>query len=134
MNKICNIIFTLLLAGCSTYKVERIDNINMPALELRSNSVITVTQHNSYPEGLHCHEPMLYIFTLGIIPTHCINRYSVMFIKNLNPQEDIPLGTFQITSISGWAALFIAPFPQWKFGSPPSIENEIKNLALGNVK
>ncbi len=134
MNKVCNIIFTLLLAGCSAYKVERSQNINAPMLELRSSSVITVAQDNSYSEGLHCHEPMLYIFTLGIIPTHCINRYSIMLIRSLNSQEDIPLGTLKITIIGGWAALFIVPLQEWRFGSPPRTESGIKKLALGNVK
>lgn len=103
-----------------------------PKLEVKS--AITVTQQNSYPEGFQCHEPMLYFLTLGIIPTHCIYSYNVMLIKNSNQQDDIPLGTFRVTSVGGWAALFIAPFPQWKFGSSPNIEHEIKNLTLGDVK
>ena len=130
MNKVCSVISVLLLAGCSTYKIEKIDSAGMTTPKLEVKSIITVTQQNSYPEDFQCHEPILYFLTLGVMPIHCIRNYSVMLIKNLNKQDDIPLGAFQVTSVSGWAALFLAPFPQWKFGYSPNIEHEIKNLLL----
>ena len=57
---------------------------------------------------------MLYVLSLGIIPTHCVNTFEVQ--SSSTPEQQTKVS---VTTIGGWAALFLAPLPQWKFGEAP---------------
>ena len=106
------------LVACSTYKItpdKEISNYD------NSSQEISVTKDNEFPEGNHCFEPMLYVLSLGLIPTHCVNTYSIQ-------NNDDILGKVKVTEIQGWVALLIAPFPKWQFGYSLNPENEIKEL------
>ena len=73
-----------------------------------------IFQLNTRPEGFQCFEPMLYVLSLGIIPVHCVNTFEVR--SSAEPEQ---LAKVNVTTISGWAALFLAPLPKWKFGEAP---------------
>ncbi|MEX6503994.1 hypothetical protein [Pseudomonas zhanjiangensis] len=127
MNKIVSTTLAALLSGCASYKVEVIEEAPSIRRAIAASDPITVKQENSYPEGFQCFEPMMFALTLGLIPTHCVNTYSVSSAApTTDQQEAIVLGTFKITTMGGWAALIIAPLPKWRFGSPSEPELEIK--------
>lgn len=126
MNKLPFIIVSLLLSGCATFKVEQTEFVDAKITLADSQASIKVALNGSRFGGSHCYESMLFVLTLGIIPTHCISNYSAAVVAAAEPDREIPLGTFRITSINGWLALFLAPLPQWNFGSPDSPEVEIK--------
>ena len=118
MNKFSLILPVLFLSACATYKVVPDGKLNKAA---SSDEVVIVTKVNEWPEGNHCLEPMMYVLTLGIIPTHCINTYNV----SSGEQE---LGQVKVTTMQGWVALLIAPFPTWQFGYTTEVESEIKDM------
>ncbi|WHI45408.1 hypothetical protein [Microbulbifer sp. VAAF005] len=118
MNKLPLIILISLLSACATYKVEPEDKFSEA---ISDKDAVAVTRVNKWPEGNHCFEPMMYVLTLGIIPTHCINTYSV----SSGSQE---LGQVKVTSMQGWVALLIAPFPNWQYGYTNEVESEIKDM------
>ena len=129
MNKIISVALTILLSGCSTYKVERADNTSVAKATIDASTQITVIKENLYPGGFQCFEPMLFVLTLGIIPTHCVYTYSATSIStSLDQQGIVPLGNFKITTIGGWAALLLAPLPKWNFGSPTDLERAIQQI------
>ena len=125
MNKVISFILLTLIGGCTTYKVERVENASVAKIAINPDAPILVKQENLYPEGFQCFEPMLFVLTLGLIPTNCTDSYSASITTD--QQKIVPLGSFKITTIGGWAALIIAPLPQWRFGSPDKPEIEIKN-------
>lgn len=125
MNKVINFILLSLISGCATYKVEMVENAAVAKVALNPDAPILVKQENLYPEGFQCFEPMLFVLTFGLIPTYCTDTYSTSI--STGQQKIVPLGSFKITTIGGWAALIIAPLPQWRFGSPDKPEIEIKN-------
>ncbi len=59
--------------------------------------------------------------TLGIVPTHCVDTYNVS-------SESQELGQIKVTSMHGWVALLIAPFPIWQYGYGSKFESEIKDI------
>jgi hypothetical protein len=126
MNKFPIIIIALFLSGCATFKVEQTEIVDAKMPLSDSQAPIKVTLNGSRFDGSHCYEPMLFVLTLGIIPTHCVSNYSAAAVAAAESDREIPLGTFRITSINGWLALFLAPLPQWHFGSPDRPEVEIK--------
>jgi len=129
MNKIISVTLAILLSACATYKVEIIEETPSAQKAIAASTPITVTQESSYPKGFQCFEPMMFVLTLGLIPTHCVNTYSVSSAApTTDQQEAVALGTFKITTMGGWAALIIAPLPKWKFGSPSEPELEIKQV------
>ena len=126
MNKVISFILLTLIGGCATYKVEMADKASVAKMIPNPDASILIKQENLYPEGFQCFEPMLFVLTFGLIPTHCVDTYSAS--TTTDQQKLVPLGSFEITTIGGWAALIIAPLPQWKFGSPDKPEIEIKQI------
>ena len=118
MSKLIALIFILILSGCSTYKI--VPDIGMSQLK-NSAETISVAKVNKWPEGIHCNEPMLYVLTLGIIPTHCVDTYKVS-------TESQELGKVKVTSMQGWLTLMLVPFLTWQYGDGSGVEPEIKEL------
>lgn len=118
MNKLILILLPLLLCSCATYKIEAQGKINSVVASAES---IEVKQENEWPGGHHCFEPMLYVLTLGIVPTHCVDTYKVS-------SESAEIGTVIVTKMQGWVALFMAARPSWQFGMGNEPESEIRNL------
>ncbi len=108
----------MVLSSCATYKVVPEEEFSK---ETGITESITVTKVNERPEGNHCFEPMMYVLTLGIIPTHCVDTYSVS-------SDSRELGNVKVTSMQGWAALFMAPLPAWQYGYGSEVESEIKDI------
>ncbi len=118
------LILALFLPACATYKVVPESELQLSQKGLEE---ISVTKENEFPEGAHCFEPMFYVLTLGIIPTHCIDTYQIS-------DEDQNLGLVKVTTMQGWIALLIAPFPTWKLGYGTEVELEIKEMVVVSKK
>ena len=101
---------SLVLSGCATHKISTTNE----AAWVHTDPQPKITQLNTWPEGNQCFEPMLYVLSLGIIPTHCVNRFEVRSSSSPEQQANV-----NVTTIGGWAALFLAPLPEWKFGEAP---------------
>lgn len=119
MNKYIAIILTLFLSGCASYKV-------VPEGELKDlpeGEKVSIKKQNEWPEGAHCFEPLFYVLSLGIIPTHCVDTYTVTAESN-------ELGTVKVTSMQGWVTLLMASFPVWQygFGTEKDLESDVKSL------
>ena len=61
---------------------------------------------------------MLFVLTLGIVPTHCVDDYNVIVEEN-------NIGAAKVTTMSGWFPLIMALSPKWKYGVEPKIEKEL---------
>ena len=95
----------LLVCSCATFTV-------YPDGELTHSSDVqnaSITKINEWPEGIHCFEPVFYVLTLGIIPTHCVNTYSVSV-------NSVDIGVVKVTTMQGWVTLLMIPLPSWQFG------------------
>ena len=119
----------VLSSGCAAYKVE-------PVSELRSlpmtadNDAALVTRLDEFPEGNHCFEPMLYVLTLGIIPTHCVQRYHVSQ-TDVSDRDKSSLDThFAVTLVQGWVALALPLSHRWRFGFGTEAPADIEQLVL----
>ena len=115
---------TVVLSACATYKIVPENEIT---LSQKNFEEITVTKDNQFPEGGHCFEPMFYVLTLGIIPTHCVDTFRVS-------EEDEEIALVKVTSMQGWITLLIAPFPTWKYGYSTDVELEIKEMVIDSKK
>lgn len=118
MNKLTLSLLSLLLCSCATYKIEVQGQLNKISVPIES---IEVKKENEWPGGQHCFEPMLFVLTLGIVPTHCIDTYKVS-------SESSEIGIVNVTKKQGWVALVLAALPSWQYGLGHEPENEIKNL------
>ena len=118
MNKLAIVFLSVVLSSCVTYKIVPGGNFSAEARTIES---ITVAKINKWPEGNHCFEPMMYVLTLGIIPTHCVDTYSVS-------SDSRDFGKVKVTFVQGWVALFMAPLPTWQYGYGSEVESEIKDI------
>ncbi len=105
----------LSLSSCAAYKVVPESNLMHAAGE------ISLVKLNNHAQGLQCFEPMLYVLTLGIVPTHCVDTYSV-FTQTHN------LGRVKVISMQGWVALVLPASPVWKYGYGHNPETDILRL------
>ena len=62
--------------------------------------------------GASCSPPILFIVSLGIIPSRCVDRYKVINSEGINEYS----GEYVVTRIGGWFALILGMFPDWEFG------------------
>ncbi|MCL6272352.1 hypothetical protein M3P05_20775, partial [Sansalvadorimonas sp. 2012CJ34-2] len=97
------LLLVVLASGCVSYQVQPKGQLQNPVI----SKELSITRDNIYPMGKHCFEPMLYVLTLGIIPAHCENIYTVS-------ADNEVLGKVKVTSMQGWAALFSALSSEWK--------------------
>ena len=67
---------------------------------------------------------MLYVLSLGVIPAHCVDTYTVS-------AEGKELGKVKVTSMMGWVAPLLAPLPKWRYGRGSNIEEQIRDLVEG---
>ena len=105
----------LLLGGCATYRIETIDG-RFPLNAPQAN----IVKENTVPEGRYCFEPLLHFLSIGIIPTHCVDTYSIKFTDPTVSSLKV-----EVTSMQGWIALFLAATPGWKLGYPDDVESKI---------
>ena len=95
----------LLICSCATFTVYQ-DGELKHSPDIHN---VSIKKINDLPEGFHCFEPLFYVLTLGIIPTHCVNTYNVSV-------DSVDLGDVKVTSMQGWVTLLMIPFPSWQFG------------------
>jgi hypothetical protein len=119
MNRYIAITLTLLLSGCASYKVAPVGELKKLPVGERAS----IKKQNEWPGGAHCFEPLFYVLSLGIIPTHCVDTYTVI-------AESGELGTVKATSMQGWVPLLMAPLPVWQygFGTEVDIESNVNGL------
>jgi hypothetical protein len=115
------------LAGCSVYRVTPEEKSWRP--EATAQAEIIVSKVNPFFQGSHCFEPMLYVLTLGIVPTHCVDTYSITVTA---PETEPTTGIYTITRMNGWLPLFLIPSPSWHYGSGPDKEADIVDLIRKN--
>ena len=107
-----------LLSGCGAYRV------NVEGGTPDATSELRIEQLNEFPEGVHCFEPYLYVISLGIIPAHCVNRFS---IETVEPDgETVETYTAEVVSMQGWVALFLLPTPTWRHDNGSDIEDYLE--------
>jgi hypothetical protein len=118
MNKFLLIPLCSLVSACAAYKVVPEGSVLRASSDSDS---ISVKKLNKWPEGGHCFEPMLFVLTLGVIPTHCVDTYSA-------ETDSHQLAKIKVTSMQGWIPLLLAPFSPWKYGYALNVESEIYEL------
>ncbi|GAA6141851.1 hypothetical protein [Hydrogenophaga sp. 5NK40-0174] len=117
---------TLTLGGCAAYKVEAVGPqasapvkssapAGKPGKALKTGvapALKVVPDRASHIEGrgFQCHEPLLYVLSLGLIPAVCVKGYE------LRSNEEV-LGRYEVSMMMGWAAMFAAMSPGWSLGS-----------------
>ena len=122
-----------LLVGCVAYKVAPTKDFEARAPMIREHVVarpeetIAIVQLNSFPEGAHCFEPLMYVLSLGIIPIHCRDRYHVNVSSGAQAGTEDRKTDFEVTSMQGWVALLLPLSPQWRFGYGDRVEEEIRS-------
>lgn len=109
---------SFLVASCASYKVETQKGFDFSSIKGKNGESLKLEKTNEYPQGGQCFEPMLFVLTLGIVPTHCVDDYNVTV-------EEKSIGTAKVTTMSGWLPLIMVLSPKWKYGIEPKIENEI---------
>ncbi|MFI5398619.1 MAG: hypothetical protein ACHQ9S_24080 [Candidatus Binatia bacterium] len=86
----------------------------------RSTGSVTVHENRllTFPgRGFQCFEPMLYVLTLGIIPSDCTHDYS--FEATIDGREPPERLGYSVTTIQGWIAGPLSLFPGWEFSVVP---------------
>ena len=121
------LVAALSLTGCVTYRISPKEK----PLRVDRDAQLRVVKENGRPEGFQCFEPMLFVLTLGIIPVQCVETYNVSLLTTVEPA---PEAKYTVTSIGGWAALFISPLPAWLFGKAKNIEAEIEGAVRNSRK
>jgi hypothetical protein len=54
-------------------------------------------------EGSQCFEPLFYVLSLGIIPSHCVGYYQTAS------------GVFRVTTMMGWIPAVYPAFSDWEY-------------------
>jgi len=116
--KVLIIIACLAISSCATYKITSKDDFQFLSEINKEPEIVKV---NKYPSGFQCFEPLLFVLTLGIIPTHCVDTYDVL-------SDDKIVGQVSITSIGGWVALAIVLFPNWNYGFADNIKADVVDM------
>ena len=116
MGNLKYLILVLTLTGCTVYKIVPDDKVSRGVASLEK---LSITKVNEWPGGNHCFEPMLYVFSLGIIPTHCVDTYKVS-----SSSEEI--GNVKVTTMQGWFPLLMVPLPSWQYSVETDVEPKVK--------
>jgi hypothetical protein len=96
---------------------------------MNAASRIEVAKINIRPDGFQCNEPLLFGLTLGLIPAHCEDIYSVSVISSTGSKAQ---GEYRVSTWAGWASLLLAPIPGWHwhmgygYGRDPRAEIETR--------
>jgi hypothetical protein len=101
---------TILLAGCSAYRISAIDNEAIRTAPADTAARVEVTKTSSGLEGFQCYEPLLYGLTLGVIPVNCVDTYAVSVTSSAG---DTVRGNYRFSVWAGWASVLLAPLPDW---------------------
>lgn len=64
----------------------------------------------------------MFVLTLGVVPTHCVDDYEVKVGEEI-------AGDAKVTVMAGWVPLFMSALPKWKYGSDPNLPAELIEAA-----
>jgi hypothetical protein len=95
----------LTLSACSVYKVEAVRDFK-PRLHdkpLAKKPPSEPVRLNSPMEGGQCFEPMFYVLSLGIIPSHCVGYYQT------------GNSVFRVTTMMGWIPAMYPVLSDWEY-------------------
>jgi hypothetical protein len=99
-----------LVSGCAADRIYPAKGGALPASAVDAASRIEVAKAKGYPEGFQCYEPLLFGLTLGLIPAHCVDSYTVSVVSGTGSEAQ---GTYKVSTWAGWASLLLAPIPGW---------------------
>lgn len=85
------------------------------------NRLLTIPGH-----GFQCFEPMLYVLTLGIIPSDC--RHDYEFEALIDDHAPPARLEYSATTIQGWIAVPLSLFPGWEFSVVPPRDHCLRAL------
>jgi hypothetical protein len=102
---------TILLTGCSAYRITAVDDHAVHAMKVVSRVEITKKTRDV---DFQCFEPMLAVLTVGIIPVHCVDTYGVSVTSATGETAQ---GVYRVSFWGGWVSLLLAPLPSWHLGS-----------------
>ena len=120
------------LTGCAAYRIVPTNDFKAraPMIQeyLRANpeEAMSIVKLNEFPNGAHCFEPLLYVLSLGIIPTHCVDQYHVKVASTAQSEEKDLTTDYEVTAMQGWIVLFLPLSPRWKFGFEYNADEEIR--------
>src|SRR5277367_1567468 len=101
---------TILLTGCTAYRISIIDDGALHAVRVSAASRVEVTKTNKGMEGFQCYEPLLYGLTLGVIPINCVDTYAVSVTSSTGETAQ---GTYKVSVWVGLASVLLALLPNW---------------------
>ncbi len=114
-----------LLVGCSAHRISPVGEAAQPDA-ISSSVAISVSKINAQPEGYQCFEPLLYVLTLGIVPTRCVDTFKVSVASE--ESELTATRTYEVTTVHGWFSFLLAPTSPWRYGEIRAPENEIERF------
>jgi len=118
MKALITVLLALKLVACASYKIVPqgdIKPVSGPEAEL------VVEREQGWQKGLQCGTPIYHVISLGIVPKHCVDVYSVR-------EGDDRLGNVKVISMQGWIPLFMWPSPTWNYGFGDDVNDEIIEL------
>ena len=111
MMRILIIVTSFLISACASYSLNVSEDFQYERVRAASSDTIQVKQLNHYAKGVHCWEPMFFVVSLGLIPTHCVNDYEVFV-------SDESVGKAWVTMMSGWLPPLLSLLPGWTLKEP----------------
>lgn len=123
---------TMLLTGCSAYRITTIDDHALHTV--KAASWVEVTR-KSRDVDFQCFEPMLSVLTLYIIPVHCVDTYAVSVASSTGETAQ---GAYRFSVWAGWVSVLLAPLPSWHLrvghvDPAVAIESRIRGESQGGL-
>ena len=137
MTKFLPILAVSLLCGCAVYKVEKNQdfgttlsgNESLTGAELKEGTSIVTTAR----DGKQCSFFMVYLFTVGFLPYHCVTTYDVSIPITSSAGQYDWKAEYMVTNMQGWFLFFMPIFPQWKIGFGNDAESEIRSIVIDDL-
>lgn len=129
MKALLPLVTAVLLSACASYRIAPEEGTS---LRLDDSTTVSIVKENAFPRGEHCYEPLLFVLTLGIVPTHCVDTYRA----TTEPKGEQPpqSGVYKHTRMSGWFALLMAAMPGWRYGVLEHPEQGIESMVRGKAR
>ena len=121
MKFVLSLVIILSLSSCAVYRVQKLPEYNAKSWYEPISELPTTEPKRLNPlsEGFQCFEPMLYVLTLGIVPSHCVGYYQY--------GNDV----YKVTDMTGWIPAIYPLFSGWRydFGNNNGFRTEMERLA-----
>lgn len=76
---------------------------------------IIETNRQNHFEGFQCFEPMMFLFTLGLVPTHCVGKHELVFKVVEDGEAKTITKKVKTTTMGGWFPLFLLFSKKWEY-------------------